>query len=190
MSGLYLLVLLFLWLGGLGGGLWVWFSFRPKRPFVKFFFDLFVLGFVVAWIVIPFWVAVGKQIYYHSMIDDLCEKDGGVQVYEVVELTPDKFNRWGQPNFYRPTEGDKALGEGYVFKYVDDTVRAQSPEIVRSHVQVFRRSDLTLLGESISYHHRYAGLPGPWHTPGYGCKHVVVGTVPLLSKIFSQKEGL
>jgi hypothetical protein len=40
----------------------------------------------------------------------MCAKDGGIRVYEMVKLPPEKFNEWGQVNFYRPTQKEQALG--------------------------------------------------------------------------------
>jgi hypothetical protein len=44
-------------------------------------------------------------------VDRLCAIDGGIRVYERVTLPPDKFDKWSQINFYRPTQGDNALGK-------------------------------------------------------------------------------
>ncbi|MBS1186041.1 MAG: hypothetical protein H6R04_59 [Burkholderiaceae bacterium] len=36
-------------------------------------------------------------------VRELCAKDGDIRVYETVVLPPEKFNKWGQVNFYEPT---------------------------------------------------------------------------------------
>ena len=59
---------------------------------------LFVLPFISA-------CASGPS---KGQLDDevkrLCAIDGGVRVYETVTLPPEKFNQWGEINFYRPTQ--------------------------------------------------------------------------------------
>jgi len=35
-------------------------------------------------------------------------------VYETVELPAEMFNRWGQINFFQPTQGENALGPEYL----------------------------------------------------------------------------
>ncbi len=51
-------------------------------------------------------------------VERLCAIDGGVKVYETVTLPPDKFDKkYGQINFYRPTQGENALGPEYIFKW-------------------------------------------------------------------------
>ena len=39
----------------------------------------------------------------------LCAIDGGIKVYETVTLPADRFDKYGQINFYRPTQGENAL---------------------------------------------------------------------------------
>ena len=44
----------------------------------------------------------------------LCAMDGGIRVYEKITLPADKFDqRYGQINFYDPTQGENALGPEY-----------------------------------------------------------------------------
>jgi hypothetical protein len=45
----------------------------------------------------------------------LCAIDGWIKVYETVKLPADKFNEYGQINFYRATQGENALGPEYRF---------------------------------------------------------------------------
>jgi len=104
-----------------------------------------------------------------KLVDELCAKDGGVKVYETVTLSKEKFNQWGQPNFYRPNEGSNALGGDYIFKSEGYFYHREMPIIVRYQHQVIRRLDWKLLGETISYG-RGGGDPiGPWEPSNYHC---------------------
>jgi len=79
----------------------------------------------------------------------LCAIDGGVRVYETVKLPPDKFNQWGQVNFYRPDQGENALGPDYLFKRDTLYYKQGNPDFFRLHTKVIRRLDDRLLGESV-----------------------------------------
>ncbi len=59
--------------------------------------------------------ATQTQMALDAEVRRLCAIDGGVKVYETVKLPPDKFDKWGMVNFYKPTQGENALGPDYVF---------------------------------------------------------------------------
>jgi len=126
-----------------------------------------------------------------SDLDDevrrLCAIDGGVKVYETVKLPAEKFNQWGQVNFYRPTQNENALGPEYVFKWELKFLREGNPSLRRSHYSVLRQSDHKLLGESISYSRGGGDIPGPWQPSSFSCPEIA-GDVPLLTKIFAQSH--
>jgi hypothetical protein len=112
-----------------------------------------------------------------------CAVDGGIKVYETVKLPADMFNQWGQPNFYRPTQKENALGPGYIFAGNLDHYRKENPVMIRWHFSVRRKSDGKLLGESISYGRGGGDLPGPWEPSSYSCPEIA-GDITLLTKIF------
>ncbi len=112
----------------------------------------------------------------------LCAIDGGIKVYETVRLPPDKFNQWGQINFYRPTQGENTLGSEYLFKQETTYYRQGNPEMSRSHYQVIRRSDNKLLGELIRYGRGGGDMPGPWHDSSFSCPDPAEGALSTLLK--------
>ena len=63
------------------------------------------------------WIAAGEKWWLDYQVRELCAKDGGVKVYETVTLPPDKFNQYGQINFYKPTQGENTLGSEYIYKW-------------------------------------------------------------------------
>lgn len=116
----------------------------------------------------------------------LCAIDGGIKVYETVKLPADKFNEYGQINFYHPTQGENTLGPEYLFKQETTYYRQGNPEMSRSHYQVIRRSDNKLLGETILYGRGGGDLPGPWHDSSFRCPDPVEGEPnALLKSIFA-----
>ena len=122
-----------------------------------------------------------------QQVKELCAKDGGIKVYETVRLTPEKFNQWGQPSFYKPTQGENALGSDYIFKEARQYYRRGNPEMSRSHYQVIRRSDGKLLGETVLYGRGGGDMPGPWHESSFTCPDPnSAGDVALLVAIFTK----
>lgn len=107
----------------------------------------------------------------------LCAIDGGIRVYETIAMSPDKFNEWGQVNFFRASQGENALGPEYRFKwdqqylYGREHTTRHSGEISmrRDHFQVMRKVDGKLLGELVTYHRAGGDLPGPWNPSSYRC---------------------
>jgi len=115
----------------------------------------------------------------------LCAIDGGIRVYETVELPPEKFNQWGQPNFFNPTKGENALGPEYIYKSENKYLHKGNPEVRKDHVQIYRKLDMKLLGEVVSYIRGGGDLPGPWQPSAYHCPDARdVNSVMLMSEIF------
>jgi hypothetical protein len=129
----------------------------------------------------------------------LCAIDGGVKVYETVKLPPDKFNQWGQINFYKPNQGEKALGPEYIYiwdihyyKKGEPVVNgAQEISMRRDHIQITRKSDMKLLGEVVMYHRAGGDLSGPWMPSSYHCPDVLeANSIILMNKVFTKSiEG-
>jgi len=114
-------------------------------------------------------------------VDRLCAIDGGVKVYETVELLPDKFDR------------KYALGPEYIYKWNTHYYKkghpvsqgAQETAMRRDHVKIIRKSDMKLMGEVVKYHRAGGDLPGPWMPSSYHCPSVLEANEGvLMSEIF------
>lgn len=138
------------------------------------------------------WIAAGEKWWLDYQVRELCAKDGGIRVYETVKLPPEKFNQWGQPNFYRADQGENALGAEYIYKWEIHTYKKGEPAInpgeismERNHVQIIRRVDMRVLGEVVSYYRAGGDLPGPWMPSSYHCPSVLdANAIILMGKIF------
>ncbi|PXW81013.1 hypothetical protein C8R34_1403 [Nitrosomonas sp. Nm84] len=127
-------------------------------------------------------------------VDRLCAIDGGVKVYETVQLPPDKFDKkYGQINFYRPTQGENALGPEYIYQWdihyykKGDPASQGAHETVmkRDHLRITRKSDMKLLGEFVLYSRGGGDLPGPWMPSSYRCPNAMeASSGKLMHKIF------
>ena len=132
-------------------------------------------------------MVAGKKMYWDAKVREWCAKDGGVTVYETIELPAEMFNEWGQPNFYRPTQDENALGDGYVFVEQKKIYRMTSPHVSKRVYTVFRKADHKLLGKSVIYGRGGGDFPGPWHGSSFSCpKHPPI--LSLFSKIFQKSK--
>ena len=141
------------------------------------------------------------QIRLDAEVDRRCREDGGLKIYETVPTAPEHFDKYGDLKFFKITQHENALGPEYRFIYKrifyyggwaapNQTGGLLSPSMWRTHIQVIRRADNKLLGESIDYS-RYGADPG-WATtltPGapessYDCPKQGTGESILVKSIF------
>ncbi|ODU05318.1 hypothetical protein [Thiobacillus sp. 65-1402] len=142
----------------------------------------------VAILSVPALIANGIKSHYDQQVRELCAKDGGVRVYETVRLPTEKFNQWGQVNFYRPDQGENALGSEYVLRTDVQYFRRGNISLRRYHVQVIRHRDGLLLGESVGYDRGGGDLPGPWQPSSFSCPKHHGETV--IDSIFISNQGV
>lgn len=109
------------------------------------------------------------KTHFDNQVREMCATDGGVKIYQTVELPPEKFSPWGRVNFYSPLRESNALGEDYLMKTEVKWIRTDPPTLRRYHVQVFRRIDGALLGESVGYDRGGGDLIGPWSESAFSC---------------------
>lgn len=176
-----ILSLAWCWLTAL---LWkVWRRKRTEPGAPRWRVDATFAVLAAVWLSVGFWYGGGRKTYYDMEVNRLCAVDGGVKVYETVKLPTEKFNKWGQINFYKPTQGVNTLGPEYLFKRDIKYFRKGDPETWRTHVEIVRRNDNKLMGEVTHYSRRGGDLPGPWHPSSFGCPREA-GQEKLIASIF------
>lgn len=92
----------------------------------------------------------GRQSYWDAKVKEMCEKDGGVTVYERVKISrQDSRLLWGagQP---LPTESTRK-DLPYFWESIETTIRDSYPKVGRAETLVKRRSDGKVLGKSVQY---------------------------------------
>ncbi len=121
------------------------------------------LGFF-AWFL---WIAIGRNMWLDHQVREMCAKDGGVKVYETVELTPDlldKFDRIYIPDKAEAKPSDEYYYDSAIHYYLDGNTK-----LSRTYHRIVRRSDGKVLGELTRYARAGGGLPGPWHGSSFMC---------------------
>lgn len=111
----------------------------------------------------------GRKAYWDYQVREMCEKDGGVKVYETVKLPSEMLNQWGQVSFQIPTKQNAKPLDDYYFEWDVHHYLRGSPEVWRNHFTLVRVKDKKILGEAIGYSRRGGDFPGPWHESSFGC---------------------
>lgn len=127
------------------------------------------LSLLLAIIVLPLITAcvTPQKIFADAKVRELCEKDGGIKVYEMVKLPTERFNEYGQIRI--PHKETAKPEDEYYYDSSRISIRKGNPEIWQSHYKVYRRLGHKLLGEVIRYSRSGGDIPGPWHPSSFGC---------------------
>jgi len=140
-----------------------------------------VIIFIGLW-----WWAVGEKWMLDRQVRELCAKDGGVKVYETVTVSTEKFNEYGQVNFYHSKHGGNTLESEYMLDRQLQYYHKGNPSLHRSSTLIVRKSDGKLLGESVFYKRGGGDLPGPWQGSSFMCPEPSVKN-DVLRQIFITK---
>ena len=92
----------------------------------------------------------------------MCKNDGGVIVYETVQLSEKEYRELGGTNrgIALPTEADaERLGRPYFRRESDTRIHGSNPEAVRSDTTIVRRSDKKILGRLVQYWRTGGDIP-------------------------------
>jgi len=94
-----------------------------------------------------------RKAYWDSEVTKLCEKDGGLKIFEIAQLNGSQLallrNKFGQldiPNAARAIEGVPL-----VHSDSKSIIRAANPEVWRYELAVVRRADGKVLGRNVTY---------------------------------------
>lgn len=130
---------------------------------------------LVALLVSPVLVAVAvigsceaRKAYFDRQIDKMCEKDGGVTVFETVAVSKQDYLRLGGSHGQIPVPEERSATADY--PYVSNTtrtvLRSGNPEVTRTDALIKRRSDGKVLARFVSYA-RIGGDPPSWAHPSH-----------------------
>ena len=158
---------LFVWVGvpliALLTGVLLW--RRSRTPMG----EVFTVVAIVAILSAPLLTSNGVKAYYDRQVREMCEKDGGVRVYETVKLPVEQFDKLKRRNFVFFSKALADPADEYYGETNDHYFRQGNPNLVRMQYQIIRRSDGKVLGESVRYGRGGGDLPGPWHESSFTC---------------------
>lgn len=182
MSGIYLIVLLIVW-GFLTRLLW-----KKGRRFLEASFAnrpvriVLVVIAAALWFGGSFWEAGGKKLYWDAKVRELCAKDGGVKLYEKVELPQELYDYYAGRNWILPDKSEAEPTDEYYYENEIFYFHKDDPQVDRRQSRIIRRSDGKVLGEYIHYSRGGGDIPGPWHGTSFSCLNL--GIVKFETAIF------
>lgn len=145
----------------------------------------------IAVVVLGVWLGIPTFNKWQAdkLVDELCAKDGGIKVYEVVTLPKERFNQWGQ--FEVRDEKHMKSGDEYysVWNTSDIEGKHNSTDIsvltiYKHHIGIYRARGKEIIGEAIAYVRRSGDPIGPWHPSSHSCPENI-DTI-LLKSVFLQ----
>jgi hypothetical protein len=95
----------------------------------------------------------GYRWYWEARVREMCEKDGGVRIFERVLVTPAQVKTLPRVGSHLvvPEEGN-AKPDTPVFRRISRTqIRDDDPPIVRHEETIVRRYDQRIVGVAVSY---------------------------------------
>jgi hypothetical protein len=144
------------------------------------------LAKVLAWVVLTPIVVLALSIggcearkaYYDWQVRKMCEKDGGVTVYERVKISEQEYKRLrgsgGQ--IAVPEERSAPADYPYVSSTTRTPIREGSPQVWRTEARITRRADGKVLAIFITYSRVGGDFPS-WAHPSYKVCELTGGNV-------------
>ncbi len=133
-----------------------------------------------------------NKAYWDHQVKLMCHKDGGVVVYEHIELTPDEFKKLGGNEYGQiplPVERLTKQEHPYYSEYTDILLHAGSLKVYKYVGKVFRKSDRKLLGQLITYGRGGGDFPtGIMHPSSFSCNNIHGFNSKIEQAIFTTKE--
>lgn len=102
-----------------------------------------------------------EQARVDALMEELCQKDGGMKIYEKVLLPENQIRKTGEPILFETW--NRSSG-GYKFTSSHEILKADKPTLTRYTYSVVRDDDKKMLGEFVTYLRIGGGLiwrPGP-----------------------------
>lgn len=137
---------------------------------------------VMAWLVgIPFGITLllvltisfyeARKAYWDRKVTELCEKDGGVVIFEQVRITKEEYERLGGVKGKIPLPREKSAPPNYPFvaESVRSPIRSGDLQVYRTESLYKRRADSKVLAKAVSYWRVGGDFPIFDHASQFSC---------------------
>ena len=132
-----------------------------------------------------------NKAYWDHQVKELCEKDGGVTVYEVVHLTKEEYlKNDGRNGSIRvpPETASYASKYSYLYNYKKKFINKSNPSVYRWESVIYRKIDNKKFGKVVSYHRGGGDFPTIiGHPSGFDCNDMNI-KLNVIQQIFKIKE--
>ena len=152
---------------------------------VKWLFG--VPAVLVGLVVLSFFFFEARKSYWDSKVREMCEKDGGVIVYEKVMLTKEEYEKYGGIDGVIQVPGEtSSIAHKYLYlaNYEEKNIN-KNPNVYKRVISIYRKSDKKVLGKMTIYHRSGGDFPTIIsHPSGFGCKDLPNFELDVVRKIF------
>jgi len=148
---------------------------------------------LIGLVVLAFIFTLLNKTYWDYRVEKMCEKDGGVTVYEKIELSQEEYKKYGgkAESIRVPLEDSSSATDFfYVKKWLVHTLHKTNPEVIKSEFVVYRKYDGKKFGEMATYTRSGGDFPTIiGHPSGFSCRDIPDFKLNLEQQIFSVKEN-
>lgn len=135
-----------------------------------------------------------NKIYWDYRVKELCKKDGGVTVYETVELTQEEYIRNNGKNGFISVPSEKS-NKNQKFDFLQKrnrtTLKKSDPAVWKTKTLIYRKSNESILGKIVTFTRRGGGFPtGITHSSSFTCRDIDGFETDGIKKIFIFKGDL
>jgi hypothetical protein len=115
----------------------------------------------------------GERAHWDAKVKELCEQDGGVTVFEIVEISHGEYARLGGSRGVVPVPDEtRAQAAPYFARTVVQEVNA-NPRVLRRETRIVRTADQKVLGKVVSYSRIGGDVPtGIGHHSSFSCRDI------------------
>ena len=113
----------------------------------------------------------GRQAYWDAQVREMCERDGGVQIFEQIVVSAERAATLPKVGgFLGVAPESLAKREDPAFiRYQRIQIRESNPSVVREQQDIIRRSDGQVIGRAISYGRGGGDFPSIAHPSSFSC---------------------
>jgi hypothetical protein len=143
---------------------------------------------LIGLVVLSYFYFEANKSYWDSQVRGLCGKDGGVTVYERVELTQEEYeSNDGEDGVISVMpEGTSKSWHQYAWRNTNKVIKSGSPTIQRSEYTAYKKVDGKELGKWVIYSRGGGDFPTIISSPsGFSCRDIPEFERDMIEQIFN-----
>ncbi|OUS17010.1 hypothetical protein A9Q88_06060 [Gammaproteobacteria bacterium 50_400_T64] len=144
---------------------------------------------LIGLVVLAFIFTLLNKAYWDYRVEKMCEKDGGVTVYEIINLPKKSELISFSGNVIIPNQGESNSSDPYYIAFSETIVKNRFPQVRRTETKIIRSIDLRLLSLRVSYSRGGGDFPTGIAAPSsFSCRSLKNINSRLIKSTFSVKE--
>jgi hypothetical protein len=115
--------------------------------------------------------APGRQSYWDAQIAEMCKKDGGVTIFEQVQISKFKYQKLARSGGYVGVVSKRLLTEDDVVyaEWAEQILHDSNPRVRRIEQVIKRRDNDRPVARVVSYGRTGGDIPSPAHESSFAC---------------------